>query len=235
MKTIGIIGGLSPESTVKYYEWLNAGAKKRLGGHHSARILLSSLDFGEFVALKAKDDWDGQGDLIVLEAERLERAGADFIILATNTMHMFADRIRAAVNIPFLHLAEATADQIIAQGIETIGLLGTRYTMEFDFYKAGLRKRGIEALVPDTADISEVNRIIYDELVHGVVSEASKASYRDIIASLEARGAKGIIMGCTEITLLVDSGDARVPLFDTTRIHVEKALDFAFEEPAIHG
>lgn len=230
MKTVGIIGGLSPESTIKYYQWLNEGVKARLGGHHSARILLSSVDFGEFVALKAKDDWEGQGDRIVFEAKRLAAAGADFILLATNTMHLFTDRIRAAIDVPFLHIAEATADRIAAQGIETIGLLGTRYTMEFDFYKDGLRKRGIDPLVPDGAGIKVVNQIIYDELVHGRVEPASKAAYRTVISDLEARGAKGIIMGCTEITLLIDQADAGVPLFDTTRIHVEAALEALFRE-----
>lgn len=230
MRTIGIIGGLSPESTVKYYQWLNEGVKTALGGHHSAKILLSSLDFGEFVALKAKGDWDTQGKLIVAEAMALERAGADFILLATNTMHKFAADIKAAISIPFLHLAEATADRILDHRQSRVGLLGTRYTMEMDFYKAELEQKGITALVPDAAGIETVNRIIYDELVHGTVEPASKSAYQSIISDLVSQGAEGVIMGCTEITLLLDDDDADVPLFDTTRIHVERALELILEE-----
>jgi aspartate racemase len=227
MKRIGIIGGLSPESTVTYYTWLNQGIQQRLGGHHSAKILLSSVDFGEFVALKEAGDWDTQGDLLTAEALSLERAGADCILLATNTMHRLAEQIEAALTIPFLHLADATADAICAHKLSTIGLLGTRYTMELDFYKNRLARKGITTLVPDDAGRHDVHTIIYDELCHGTISEESRTRYRDIIQQLADRGAQGVILGCTEITLLVEQSDARVPLFDTTRIHVDAALNWA--------
>lgn len=228
MKTIGIIGGLSPESTVKYYQWLNEGVQKRLGGHHSAKVILSSVDFGEFVLLKEKGDWDTQGRLLSEEAMKLERAGADFIVLATNTMHKMADQIEAAISIPFLHLADATADKILDSGFSKIGLLGTRYTMELDFYKARLEAKGIQTIVPDENGREIVNSVIYDELCHGLVKEDSRKRYRDIIKSLVDEGAEGIIMGCTEITMLIDESDSSVPLFDTTKIHVERALEETF-------
>lgn len=231
MRTIGIIGGLSPESTIKYYQWLNEGVQKRLGGHHSAKILLSSVDFGRFVELKEKGDWDTQGLLLSAEAVALEKAGADFIVLATNTMHKMADKIEAAISIPFLHLADATADKILEQGVDKIGLLGTRYTMELDFYKGRLESRGLEVIVPDGESRKIVNDIIYDELCHGKVIETSRRAYRNVITQLIDQGAKGVIMGCTEITMLIDQSDSVVPLFDTTRIHVEKALEEIFSSP----
>ena len=228
MKSIGIIGGLSPESTVKYYEWLNAGAQARLGKGHSAKILLSSVDFGLFVALKEKGDWETQGKLLAAEAVALERAGADFILLATNTMHKMADVIKAAIKVPFLHLADATAARITQAGVKKIGLLGTRYTMELDFYKDRLRAHGIEPLVPDAAGIEAINRIIYDELCAGQVRDESRAVARKVIAGLIAAGAEGIILGCTELTMLIGNDDSAVPLFDTTKIHVEEALEVMF-------
>jgi len=228
VKTVGIIGGLSPESTIKYYQWLNDGVQARLGGHHSAKILLSSVDFGEFVALKEKGDWDTQALLLSTEAQNLEKAGADFIILATNTMHKMADQIIAAINIPFLHLADATADKILDSGLTTIGLLGTQYTMELDFYKGRLREKGIETVIPEKQEREHVNRIIYDELCHGQVKASSKQLYREIIENLGKAGAQGIIMGCTEITLLIEQNDSPLPLYDTTKIHVEKALEEIF-------
>jgi len=230
MKKVGILGGLSPESTVKYYEWLNEGVQKRLGGHHSARILLASVDFGEFVDLKDKGDWTTQGDILASEAKALERAGADFIILATNTMHKLAPQIEAALTIPFLHLADATAARILATPYRKIGLLGTRYTMEMDFYKSRLEAKGIVPIVPEEADRNLVNDIIYNELCHGKIIPASREAYRRIIKTLVAQGAEGVIMGCTEITTLIDQTDSTVPLFDTTRIHVEEALKLMFEE-----
>ncbi len=228
MKKVGIIGGLSPESTVKYYEWLNEGVQRKLGGHHSAKILLSSVDFGAFVELKEKGDWDTQGQLLAKEAAALERAGADFIVLATNTMHMLAEQITAAISIPFLHLADATADRILTRSARKIGLLGTRYTMEMDFYKDRLIAKGLTPLIPDETDRAEINRIIYHELCHGKTTESSRAFYRSVMAKLVAAGAQGVILGCTEITTLVDQTDATVPLFDTTRIHVEQALEEIF-------
>ncbi len=224
MKKVGIIGGLSPESTVKYYEWLNAGVQSELGGHHNAKILLSSVDFGEFVALKEKGDWDTQAKLLSAEAVSLEKAGADFIILATNTMHKMADQIEAAINVPFLHLADATADDIVDDGIKKIGLLGTRYTMELDFYKERLEAKGIEVVVPDDTGRDDVNRIIYDELCHGTVMDDSRAVYGDVIKRLVAQGVEGVIMGCTEITMLINQTDSSVPLYYTTKIHVDRAL-----------
>lgn len=230
MKTVGIIGGLSPESTVKYYQWLNEGVQARLGGHHSAKVIISSVDFGEFVALKEKGDWDTQGRLLSQEAINLQNAGADFIVLATNTMHKMADQIESALNIPFLHLADATADKILAAGLSKIGLLGTRYTMELDFYKARLQDKGIQTIVPDKHGRDQVNTIIYDELCHGIIKEESRQAYRTIIKDMIDGGAEGIIMGCTEITMLIDETDSTVPLFDTTKIHVEGALKEIFSE-----
>ncbi|MDA7950923.1 MAG: aspartate/glutamate racemase family protein [Pirellulaceae bacterium] len=229
MKTVGIIGGLSPESTIKYYRWLNDGVRARLGGYHSAKIIIASVDFGEFVALKEKDDWQTQATLLINEAKGLERAGSDFIILATNTMHKMADQIEAAIQIPFLHLADATADRVLNANIKKVGLLGTKYTMELDFYKDRLKNKGIEVVVPDREGKEIVNSIIYNELCHGQVKEESRQEYRTVIANLEQLGAEGVIMGCTEITMLIDKGDASVPLFDTTKIHVEQALKTIFE------
>jgi aspartate racemase len=228
MKTIGIIGGLSPESTIKYYQWLNDGVQQKLGGHHNAKIILSSVDFGEFVALKEKGDWNTQAKLLCAEAKALERAGADFIILATNTMHKMANQIEAAISIPFLHLADATADRILEKQLTKVGLLGTRYTMELDFYKGRLASKGLEAIVPNETDRKSVNKIIYDELCHGEILDSSRQVYREIIADLINQGAQGIIMGCTEITMLIDQTDSSAPLFDTTKIHVEKALEEIF-------
>ena len=229
MKKVGIIGGLSPESTIKYYQWLNEGVERRLGAHHSAKVLISSVNFGEFVALKEKGDWETQAKILTKEAAALEKAGADFIILATNTMHKMADQIESALNIPFLHLADATADRILGTKIRKVGLLGTKYTMELDFYKDRLKSKNIEVIVPDALGREIVNRIIYDELCHGDVLDTSRQKYKDVIAELEQSGAEGIIMGCTEITMLIDNNDASVPLFDTTKIHVEQALEHIFE------
>lgn len=229
MKTIGIIGGLSPESTMSYYKWLNDGVRARLGGHHSAKIKLASVDFGEFVALKEKGDWDTQAAMLCDEAKALEQAGADFVILATNTMHKMADQIMGAIDIPFLHLADATARVIKAQGLRSVGLLGTKYTMTLDFYKGRLEDRGLQAIVPDAAGIELVNNVIYDELCHGTVLPVSKTAYQGVITDLQTHGAEGVILGCTEITLLIQQADVAIPVFDTTRIHVEEALRLAFE------
>ncbi len=230
MKIVGIIGGLSPESTMKYYKWLNEGVRQRLGGHHSAKILLSSVDFGLFVELKEKGEWDTQGKLLAHEAKALERAGADFIVLATNTMHKLAHYIEAAIQIPFLHLAEATAERILETEVRKIGLLGTRYTMEMDFYKDKLRAKGILPFIPDEVQRTLVNDIIYNQLCLGKILPESRAIYRDVMTTLVTQGAQGIIMGCTEITMLIDQSDAAVPLYDTTRIHVEKTLATMFGE-----
>ena len=228
MKKLGIIGGLSPESTIKYYKSLNDGVQKRLGGHHSAKIIISSVDFGEFVALKEAGDWDTQARLLVNEAKALEKAGSDFIMLATNTMHKMADQIEKSLQIPFLHLADATAERILEANIQKIGLLGTKYTMELDFYKDRLKNKGIDVIVPDDAGRKLVNDVIYDELCHGQIYEKSRHAYKNVMADLANSGVKGIIMGCTEITMLIDQTDSSLPLFDTTKIHVEQALDKIF-------
>lgn len=232
MKIVGIVGGLSPESTLLYYRGLNAAVQARLGGHHNARILLNSLDFGEFVALKERGDWDTQGRLIVDAALRLERAGADFVLLATNTMHRFADDLRARLTVPFLHLADATVQRIRAFGLNRVALLGTAYTMEQDFYKSRLIAHGIEPMVPNPQKRAEIHRIIYDELCHGIVKNESRETYQAIISDLVQEGAQGVILGCTEITMLIGPQDVSCPVFDTTLIHIEAAAQFIFEEKA---
>lgn len=233
MKTVGIVGGLSPESTILYYRGLNEAVQARLGGHHNARILLNSLDFGEFVALKERGDWDTQGRLIVDAALRLERAGADFVLLATNTMHRFADDLRARLTIPFLHLADATAERIRAFRLDRIALLGTAYTMEQNFYTSRLIAHGIEPMVPNPQKRAEIHRIIYDELCRGAVKDESRETYRAIISDLVQEGAQGVILGCTEITMLIGAQDVSCPVFDTTQIHIEAAAQFIFEEKAV--
>ena len=230
MKTIGIIGGLSPESTMLYYQGLNDGVCTRLGGHHNAKIIINSLDFGEFTALKDRGDWGMMSNLLCKAAASLERAGADGVILATNTMHKMAGQIIDAINIPFIHLADATADEILRQEIKTIGLLGTRYTMEMDFYKGRLEDRGIRVLVPDAQGRTDVHDIIYDELCQGTVKDQSRIRYQNIITDLENQGAGGIILGCTEIGMLISPDDVSIKCFDTTQIHVQTALDFIFKE-----
>lgn len=230
MKTIGIIGGLSPESTILYYQGINEGVRARLGGHHCGRVLLNSLDFGEFVKLKEKGDWDSQSRLLCEAAQNLEKAGADFIILATNTMHKMANDIESSIHAPFLHLADATAETMENKGIQCVSLLGTRYTMELDFYKGRLEAKGIKVLVPDEAGIKDVHNIIYDELCNGIVRDESRVRYVEIINGLKQQGAQGVILGCTEITMLIKPQDVDCPVFNTTQIHIEKALEYMFDE-----
>jgi aspartate racemase len=232
MKTIGIIGGLSPASTVKYYQWLNDGMREQLGGHHSAKIILWSVEFAEFCALKDKGDWETQSKLLCHAAKQLERAGADFVVLATNTMHKMADDIIASISIPFLHIADATASKVLEQKIETIAFLGTKYSMELDFYTGRLRDRGLNVLIPDAPDRKIINEIIYNELTKGVVLEESRAEYMRVISKLRDQGAQGVVLGCTEITMIVDPQDCPIPVFDTTRIHVDEALQFALRNKA---
>lgn len=230
MKTVGIIGGLSPESTIVYYQGVCHGVRQRLGNHHSGKILLNSLDFGEFVALKEAGDWDTQARLLCDAARTLGGAGADFVVLATNTMHKMADAIEAALDIPFLHLADATAKRILDQDVRKVGLLGTRYTMEQDFYKERLIRKGIEVIVPDARGVEDVNRIIYDELCQAVIKPESRERYVEVISEFEAQGAQGVVLGCTEITTLISQEDINIKEFDTTSIHIEDTLDFMFEE-----
>jgi aspartate racemase len=229
MKTIGLIGGMSWESSIEYYRIINETAKAKLGGLHSAKSLMVTVDFAEIEKLQHEDRWDEAAQILVKCAQDLERGGADFIVLCTNTMHKLADQIIANVNIPFLHIADATAEKIVTSGIKKIGLLGTRFTMEHDFYKGRLiRDFGLEVVTPNESDREVIHRVIYDELVQGKIVDASRAEYRRIMQSLIAQGAQGIILGCTEIELLVKQEDSSVPLFPTTSIHaiaaVEKAL-----------
>jgi len=224
---IGIIGGLSAESSAKYYSWLNREVYERSGGKFYPKILLSSVDFEEFVALKKAGDWDSQAALLCAEAERLEKAGAQLIILATNTMHKMADQIIASISVPFLHLADATAERIVASGQKCTGLLGTIYTMEEDFYKSRLEEKGLEVVVPEAEDRKIVNDIIYDELVKGVSSDTARLEYQRIIKTLQQKGAQGIILGCTEINMAVDKTTTPLSIYDTTLIHVEETAKLA--------
>lgn len=227
MKTIGIIGGMSWVSTAKYYQWLNEGIQERLGGKHSARFFLSSVQWQVIQDYQQSGQWDAAGAYLAEEARKLEQAGADVIILATNTMHKVAPAIEAAITVPFLHLADATADEIEAASLNKIALLGTRFTMAEDFYKSRLTRRGIEVIVPDAQGIEQVNSIIFNELCQNTVHPESKAVYVDLVRDMFNRGAQGVILGCTEITMLIGAEDFSRPVFDTTRIHVKRALDFA--------
>lgn len=228
MRTIGLIGGMSWESSAEYYRMINTAVKERLGGLHSARSLMLSVDFAAIEAMQMAGRWDEAGDALAEAARSLERGGADCVVLCTNTMHKVADAITAAVGIPLIHIADATAAAIRASGIGRVGLLGTRFTMEEPFYKGRLAERhGLEVLVPAADDRAVVNRVIYEELCLGVVRPDSRAQYRAAMARLVERGAEGIILGCTEITLLVDASDSAVPLFDTTRLHALAAVEFA--------
>lgn len=231
MKTIGLIGGMSWESSIEYYRIINETAKKKLGGLHSAKSLMVTVDFAEIEKLQHEDRWDEAGQILVKCAQDLERGGADFIVLCTNTMHKLTDQIIASVNIPFLHIADATAEKIVAAGIKRIGLLGTRFTMEHDFYKGRLIDNfGLGVLVPNEADREIVHRVIYDELVQGKIVDNSREEYKRIIASLIENGAQGIILGCTEIELLVKQSDSPVLLFPTTSIHAAYAVEYALKD-----
>ncbi|WUR14859.1 aspartate/glutamate racemase family protein [[Empedobacter] haloabium] len=223
MKTIGLIGGMSWESTVPYYRQINETVREQLGGLHSAKIALVSVDFHEVEALQRAGDWDAAGVLLAQAARNVAAAGADFIVLCTNTMHKVAGAIEAAVDIPLLHIADPTAAAIRAAGCTTVGLLGTRFTMEQPFYRERLGEHGLEVVTPEQEDREIVHRIIYEELCLGRIEPASRTAYRRIMENLAARGAQAIILGCTEITLLVNGYDAPVPLFDTTAIHARHA------------
>ncbi|MEO1331182.1 MAG: aspartate/glutamate racemase family protein [Pseudomonadota bacterium] len=227
MKTIGIIGGMSCESTRLYYDRLNAQARARLGGLHSAECVIWSVDFAEIEALQAAGDWRAAGERLAAVARRLERAGAGLLILATNTMHKVAPAIEAAVAIPLLHIADATAAAIRAAGLARPGLMATAYTMEQTFYRGRLEDAGLEPLIPDDADRAATHRIIYEELCKGVVRPESADAYRAIAARLVARGADSLILGCTEVGMLLGPEDISVPVFDTTLIHADRALEAA--------
>ena len=231
MKTIGLIGGMSWESTVPYYRHINETVKQRLGGLHSAKVVLFSVDFHDIERLQVAGQWDEAGVILGDAARTLERAGAQVLVLCTNTMHKVAPAIEAATTIPLLHIADPTADAIKEAGWRTVGLLGTRFTMEQAFYRERLeRDRKLKVLVPEATDRDTVHRIIYDELVLGVVSARSRDAFRAVIARLVAKGAQAVILGCTEISLLIGDQDAAVPLFDTTAIHARAAAQWALQD-----
>lgn len=223
MKTIGIIGGMSWQSTAHYYAAINSETARLKGGLHSAPIVISSLDFAPIAEMQSMGDWDRAGALLASEAARLETAGAEIIILATNTMHIVADAIESAVSSRFIHIADPTAEALIADGAETVGLLGTRFTMEMDFYKSRLRHHGLTPLTPDV-DHTNLNAIIYEELCRGIVTDASRRTYVSAIERLAAHGAQAIILGCTEIGMLIDDDVSPLPVYDTTQLHAKAAV-----------
>jgi aspartate racemase len=228
VKRIGLLGGMSWESSAEYYRFVNEEVRDRLGGLHSADCLLRSVDFTEIEELQRAGAWDEAGARLAEEARALVSAGAELIVLCTNTMHRVAAAIEAAIDVPFVHIADTTADAVRAAGLSTVGLLATAYTMEQDFYVGRLRDRhGLEVLVPDDDDRALVHRVIYDELCQGRVLDASRDEYRRVMRELAARGAEGILLGCTEIDLLVGPEDAPVPVFDTTRLHARRAVELA--------
>lgn len=230
MKTIGLIGGMSWESSIEYYRIINETTRAKLGGLHSAKSMMYSVDFAEVEILQHQGRWTEAARMLIDAAKNLENGGADFIVLCTNTMHKAADDIQANIKIPFLHIADATAQRIMDSGIRKAGLLGTRFTMEEEFYKGRLAKKfGLSVQVPDAREREIVHRVIYDELVVGRIEQRSKAQFAGIIEQMVGQGAEGVILGCTEIGLLVHQEDSRVPLFDTTRIHAEAAVEFALK------
>ncbi len=230
MKTIGLIGGMSWESSLEYYRILNQTAKARLGGFHSAKCVLYSVDFAEIETWQREGKWQEAARSLTEAGKSLERGGADFIVLCTNTMHKVAEEIQSGVQIPFLHIADATAQKVSDAGFIRVGLLGTRFTMEEDFYKSRLiQGYGLEVIIPEARDREIIHRVIFDELVVGVIMPESKKQYYEIIEKLVGAGAECVILGCTEIGMLVKAEDCRVPLFDTTRIHAEAAFDWALK------
>ena len=223
MKTLGLLGGMSWESTVTYYQIINETVKEELGGLHSAKILLCSVDFAEIEEYQAKGEWEKSAEVLSDAAATLQQAWADYIVICTNTMHKVAPQIQSRISIPLIHIADATADALENAGVKTVALLGTKYTMTQDFYKNKLTDRGIRVIVPDEPDIETVNRVIYDELCRGIISPDSRHAYTEIIGKLKANGARGVILGCTEIGLLIHQEDSPLPVFDTTVIHARKA------------
>mgnify|MGYP001123999713 CR=1 FL=1 len=228
MKTIGLIGGMSWESSIEYYRIINETVKAKLGGLHSSKSIMYSVDFADIEVLQHQGKWHDAAQILAEAAKKLEKGGADFVIICTNTMHKVADDIQAHIHIPILHIADATARRIKDSGIRRIGLLGTRFTMEDAFYKDRLiQKYGLDVIIPDVQGREIVHHVIYDELVIGKIREESRKQYADIIEGLVKDGAEGVILGCTEIGLLVHEKDCRVPLFDTARIHAEAAVEYA--------
>ncbi|MFJ9468208.1 aspartate/glutamate racemase family protein [Streptomyces caniferus] len=230
MKVIGLIGGMSWESTAEYYRLLNELARRRLGGLHSARCVLYSLDFAEIEQLQVQGRWEDAGEILASAARSLEKAGADLVLICTNTMHKVAGQVEAAVGVPLLHLADATADAVRAAGVRKVGLLGTAFTMEQDFYRARLEAAGLDVCVPDAEGRTLVHQVIYEELCLGIVKDESRKEYQRVIRGLVEAGAEGVILGCTEIELLVGPQDSPVPVFPTTRLHAEAAIDAALAE-----
>ncbi len=231
MKTIGLLGGMSWESTVGYYQGINEGIKAALGGLHSAEIVLYSVDFDPIEKLQHQEKWEQTAEILSQAARHIQAGGADFLLICTNTMHKVAEQIEDSIDIPLLHIADATAEALAAEKITTVGLLGTAFTMEQDFYKGRLKDRyGLNVLVPDTADREIVHRTIYDELCLGKQNESSKTQFLRIIDQLAGQGAGGVILGCTEIGMLVQQSDTPVRLFDTTRLHAQKAVEAALAE-----
>ena len=231
VRTIGLLGGMSWESSIEYERIINTEVRAALGGVHSASLLVRSYDFAEIERLQAEGDWDGAGAVLAADARRLEEAGAGLIVLCTNTMHRCAEAIEAAIGVPFLHLADATARAVVEAGVEQVALLGTRYTMEQDFYRARLARHGLSVIVPDEPDRTLVHDVIYGELVQGVVSPISQDAYLHVIDRLVERGAQGVIAGCTEIELLVGPDDVEVPYFPTTALHARAAARWALGGP----
>jgi aspartate racemase len=230
MKTTGLIGGMSWESSIEYYRIINETIRTKLGGLHSAKCIMYSVNFAEIEPLQHQAKWNEATQLMIAAAKSVERGGADFVIFCTNTMHKVADEVQKHIQIPILHIADATAERIKAQGMKKVGLLGTKFTMEGDFYKDRLiQKHNLEVMIPTAVEREIVHRVIYDELCVGEIKQSSKMKYMDLIERFAQDGAEGIILGCTEIGLLVKKEDSRVLLFDTTRIHAEAAVEYAFE------
>ncbi len=229
MKTIGLIGGMSWESTIPYYRIINEEIKEKLGGLHSAKIVLYSVEFDEIEKCQSSGEWEKSGEILGNAARGIENAGADFILICTNTMHKVAPQIASMINVPIIHIADATADELEKRNIKTVGLLGTKYTMTQDFYKQRLIDRGINVVIPDEEGIDTVNSIIYDELCVGKIADSSREKYKKIIEDLTGKGAEGVILGCTEIGLLIGQSDVSIPVFDTTVIHAKRAAELAME------
>jgi aspartate racemase len=230
MKTIGMIGGMSWESSIEYYRLINLAVREKLGGLHSAKSVMVSVDFSEIEMLQREGRWDEATQKLIEAAQQVERGGADFVLICTNTMHRMADAVQQAIHIPLVHIADATARVIQSQNLERIGLLGTRFTMEEDFYRGRLSKQfGLQVLVPEAREREMIHRVIYDELCLGIIRPESRSQYQQVLEQLVENGAQGIILGCTEIGMLVHAEDCAVPLFDTTHLHALSAVELALE------
>jgi len=235
MKTIGMIGGMSWESSIEYYRLVNEAVKQQLGGLHSAQCLMYSVDFEEIEHYQHQGDWETATQFMIAAAQRLERGGADFVVICTNTMHKMADEVQAAIQLPLLHIVDATAQAIKAKGLSKVGLLGTRFTVEGDFYIGRLKSHGLGVIIPDTEERQIVHRIIYQELVLGKILPSSRNEYKRIIQNLAHQGVEGIVLGCTEIGLLVKQQDFELPVFDTTLVHALAAVEVALGKKSISG